>query len=514
MKGNAYIVRLGVVAALCVGQSACYQGLGDDWGQIGVSELDPIEPDGTLALNSTCIALEPGEWPAAISPGGDVWLSDGERPSPNFRVFSIDGSVRVVELPHASAKLQAWNASRVHYIADDRLWLAELDSDLSEPLRWSDELPAPIDFCGDPSIDGDGFVVAGSTLVQRDAGLWWSWKTAQGEDFGAVELLGNSYGACVDRQGDTWLADERGEIWRVGPSEIWQIEALSGAQELVFDESFGTAALVDGRLIYGSPEAGWQAPDLPLTLGEDPAAKPAAIAASTGRLWLAGAFGLLAYEDGRWLEVEADGLPLGRLSSDALWADAEAAWVARDGELCRLAEGPPVQVEGLRPLQRVADALVELVVGGTGAAALGDLQLHLDGQPVAELDGGALPWQVEVDLGQAGWHTLELRASNGYQRRFEVELRQPRIGTWIDDIQPIAELHCAVNGCHGPGAADQGRPELHSYEGWVTAAESIRARVGGSGDMPPPTSRQPSWDAEEVALILTWLDAGMPSGAE
>ncbi|MCA9695945.1 MAG: hypothetical protein KC431_00360, partial [Myxococcales bacterium] len=129
--------------------------------------------------------------------------------------------------------------------------------------------------------------------------------------------------------------------------------------------------------------------------------------------------------------------------------------------------------------------------------------------------GGTLPWSIDgIDLGEAGWHTIELVGTSGVSRRIDLELRVPTVGTWLDDIQPLAELHCATNGCHGPEVADMGRPVLSDYEGWVLSADAIRARVGLSGDMPPPAARLPTWDAEEVALILTWLEAGMPIGSE
>ncbi|MCA9697706.1 MAG: hypothetical protein KC431_09285, partial [Myxococcales bacterium] len=251
LRGSPRKASFIVVLAASIATSACYGGR-DDNGQDEGALAEEVEIAGTLALTSTCVALEPGERPAAISPGGDLWLATGTGPASSYRVFSIDGSVRFVDLEHATDRLQAWDESHVHYLADDQMWLSEIDEQLTEPLYWPADLPAPSDFCGDPTIDGDGFVVAGTSLLQRDAGLWWRWLAPGGGDFGPVSLLGRSYGACVDRNGDLWLADGAGEVWRIGANEARSVSALAGAQALVFDESFGAAALIDGALVHGS----------------------------------------------------------------------------------------------------------------------------------------------------------------------------------------------------------------------------------------------------------------------
>ncbi len=526
--------RFATAALVAITLAACYSGRDDVLAEDGESEsgdeapqTEYVELSGTLELSASCVALAPGERLLSISPEGQLWLASSASPSASVRVVDLElGSDETVELAHAPVELQAWDSSRAIYLADDRLWLTELDEGLTEPLYWPETLAAPTGFCGDPSVDGDGFVVADAALLQRDAGLWWRWVTPQGQDFGPIAALGRSYGACVDRQGALWLRTAAGEVWRVSANDARVVDALAGAERLVFDDSFGGAGLLADqmssdtpgpRLIYGTPEAGWIAPEFAAG-SASPDAAPArvtAIAASAGRLWVAGEFGLLGFADGEWREVLVDGAALAGtdLLADELLADAGAPWIVRYGELCRLSAGPSITLADLRPLQRLSAALIDFAV--LGPAEAGSVEILVDGQ-LADSPVGGPPWAVdELELGSPGWHQVEIRDDLGNARTLDVELRLPSVGTWFDDIKPLAELHCAgINGCHGPEVAGLGRPVLSEYEGWVLAADAIRARVGLIGDMPPPANRLESWDAGEVSMILTWIEAGMPMGME
>ncbi|NVB41216.1 hypothetical protein G6O69_25480 [Pseudenhygromyxa sp. WMMC2535] len=529
MLAIEFNTRRSTVLALSLGLVACYHSLDEDAaegaGETGSDEAGDSEPqaglvtiDGSVELHASCVALESGERLASLAPEGHLWLSPAAGASASYRVVSPDGSVEQVELDHATEQLQAWDESRVVYLAEDQLWQAEIDDSLTEPLYWPETLDAPTGFCGDPSIDGDGFVLAGDALIQRDAGLWWRWVTPEGEDFGPVSALAGAYGACVDRQGALWLRDALGQTWRVSADEVREVSALADAEQLTFDASFGVAGLVDGQLIFGEVGA-WQAPSFPTQpdAEADAAGEPAqlsAIASSAGRLWVAGDFGLLRFDGEGWREVLVDGEALEpNLGPTQLHADADGLWIERGAELCRLEAEGALSFEGLRPLQRLNEAELSLrVLGSLDASALA---LYVDDALVASLEGGALPWEVDdLELGEQGWHRVELLADGELTRAVDVELRLPTVGTWLDDIQPLSELHCtATAGCHDVDAGDY-RPVLTEYEGWVEAADAIRARVGLTGDMPPPASRLASWDAEEVALILTWIEAGMPIGME
>ncbi len=480
-------------------------------------EVESVEIAGELELASTCVDLVSGERVASIGPEGHVWLAPGPGASATYRVVDGEGSSSEVELAESAEFVWAWDASRVSYVAGGQLWQADLSDGATEPLFWPG-VDAPSWFCGDPTLDGDGFVVAGSGLLQRDAGLWWRWRTPSGDDFGPIAALGTSYGACIDRQGALWLASEAGEVWRVHSDDARAVSQLAGASRLVFDASFGSAGLIGETLVYGSlasdtdEDSGWVEPRIPTRAGEP--APVTAIAASSGTLWVASAERLLAFDGAQWLEVLADGEPVVGLAADQVWADSSAAWVERDGQLCRLAAAPQVELDGIRPLMRVQQSMLGFEVLGAGAAAAANLRVVLDGTLVAESEAAELPWQVaEFALGEPGWHVIEIETAVGTPaRRVEIELRQLEPGTWVDDIAPLAELHCtAINGCHDAASAGD-KPELSDYEGWVMSADAIRARVGLTGDMPPAAVRLESWDAEEVALILTWIDAGMPIG--
>ena len=237
---TAFSISRAALVAACLIAPACAGGdedgdsdasddeAGDD-GELG--EVADVE--GVYELSSTCVSLAPDETVASISPEGYAWLASDTSGGSVYRVVSPGGNFSVVELEIDAGYLQAWGESRATYTGDGIMWRTE--GMLTEPLYWSEQLPSPTRFCGDPTIDGDGFVLAGTELSQRDAGLWWRWLTPEGEDYGPISLLGTSYGACTDREGALWLANVAGETWRLAPDAAQLVPELAGTSALVID---------------------------------------------------------------------------------------------------------------------------------------------------------------------------------------------------------------------------------------------------------------------------------------
>ena len=504
-----------LVAVLSLG--ACYDGRGREGGLDTAADGDDVpapesvELSGVRDLERECVRLQADEAILSISTRGDLWLGSANVEGTKIRVIASEGE----EVEFLSAlsveQLQGWNATQAVLLAGDRLWLGGREG--FAVLTWPTTIAPPQHFCGQPQSDGGGFVLTkDGQLYHRDAGSWWHWTAPGGASFGSIARLVSSYGACVGRDSALWMLGSDGRVWRVSADDARSVPSLAGASALGIDATFGAAGLVGNRLILGDPQRGWTEAVFDALASEPPLLRTLAV--SAGRLWLATSAGLLLLEDGQWFEVTSGGQVLDSIDVGELWADGQHAWILEEEDesggrnVCRLGS-LGVVVDGFYPLQRVDEAALSFIV--TGARQPGELHVTVDGE-LREVAAPSFPVSLTVDLGEPGWHHIEVIVSDD-RSSADIELRRPQIGTWLDDVQPIAELHCATAGCHDAASAGE-RPMLSDYEVWVEYAEAIAQRVGVTADMPPAAVRRDTWSAQEVNLILAWIAGGMPYTSE
>ncbi|MEM9190943.1 MAG: hypothetical protein AAGF12_17290 [Myxococcota bacterium] len=457
----------------------------------------PVEPDPvpnrvpldvpTLDASGTCVELLAGERLLSVSAEGDAWLVRNG-PGAVLRVVQPDGSAREFEERFSTiAAGQAWSDDALTMIADGSLWRRE--GEFVDPIRWPEELPPPTMFCGDPLFDGDAFVIADG-LYERAAGQWWQWSPMAG-GFGTVQFLSDNGGACSGTAGVTLVGTDAG-LWSVSLADTQPVSELTATTEAAFDDSFGTAALVDGAVHFGPS---WEA----TTFEAGPATK---LAAAAGVLFVEAGGRHYRYRDGAFSEVDLaleGSVELHPHAAGGLWADTGSA-------LCHRSVEPLLRLRGVRPYERLAPEAFAIEV------------LEPTTSPVdARLDGVALDVStgvVNVTAQAPGWHTLEFQAVGGPTRSVPFEVVSMDAGTWLEDIKPISDVHCAGSACHSADRDDMNRPGLSTYDDWVHGATAIRNRVGMTGDMPPRQTRMPTWSPELVSTIVDWIDGGMVEGDE
>lgn len=472
------------------------------------SDAQTIDVRGSMEVDAWCVNAPHERDVQSISPSGEAWLVDSR--AEQLIVLGPNAKVQM-EFTFATeglGRLHAWNDVYASFIASGRLWRTDPNT-RPQLAAWPPGLPQPTDFCGDPSTDGDGVVIAGNAIYRREQGFWWRWTLPSGENFGPLSSIARGAGACVDSEGAAWLLDESRTLWRVHAEDTRPVEGFDDVAGATFVPAIGVV--------------GWRRDTLLVrNLGESsslrfPDGDPiVGVSGSESTLWVLTPGRLWRYDGADWLEaVPATGAPAENLTSARLLgADATGVWIGTATEaeqrICRLTPRPNLDLHGLRPLERLSAPVVSLEVFGDALEKLEDLTLVLDAKEVHRHDGSA-PWLVEaLDLGPDGWHVLELVSGGRTLRRLEIELRQPKLATWQEDIDPLAAQHCALAGCHDVHA-EGNRPSLADYQDWVDNADAIRLRVAAS-DMPPPAARLETWTPEAATTILSWIESGMPEG--
>lgn len=490
-----------VALAGALGLVAC----GDD-GAVGAATL-PAGAPPVAATASTCAALGLDERVLSSSPEGDLWVIDDA--SGALRVIQPDGTSTAppvtVDRP---ARVQAWSDARATALTEDGALLT-LDgvAETVTQVRLPVEAGAPLGFCGDPTRDGDGFVLADG-LLERSAGQWWRWTPAASGTLGAPRRLGHAGGACRPLGGDVWVGVDDA-LWRLDASRA---ERFPGVVDLRRVAPLGPRA----------PAV--LAADGTLRLGADGGLLPVDVAvgavrtldASQGWLWVA-AGGAVYGLDGsdRWRRLAPAEGALGAGDVTGVWAHAAGGvWTLDAGTVCHHALGPLLRVRGVRADEVRAVATAELLVESDAGG--GEVTVRLDGAEVAAgplVDGRfAAP---RLDLGGRGLHRLEVALAHGdgvTTRALPFDLHPLAAGTWAGDVQPVFEAHCAGGPCHGPAPSSSDRPDLSTFDGWVDHADTIRRRVGVIGDMPPPELRSADWGPDQVEAIVGWIDGGMERG--
>lgn len=446
-----------------------------------------VEVGGDLNLTVECFDVAGGESVAGVDSNGELVLTDGTATIRNLP------SGRTVTLAQTPEVLSSWG-HRYGYIADGSLTTE--GAGFAQPVNWPDSLPAPTEFCGDPSAEADGFVAAGDALVQRDAGQWWRWSKPEGGDFGAVGRFAKSFGACLDESGGAWMEMQDGSVWRVSTQSTWEAEPLRGATSLSFGPQ-GVIAVVEGELVYGGVNGGFTIPVFEESVSS--------AAGSLGGTWAIVGSDLLHYDGETWWRSSAS---VPSLSGQAVLMGAPSGvWVVEGQQACSVGGGSTLRLSGLRPFQRVGGKRIGFEIEASGAEAA---LVSVDGELVMD-EAGPGPWFSDVKLVGNGWHDVEVEAGE-LTRRFRFESRPAGGGSWVSDVEPLAREHCALAGCHDPDVDD--RPVLDSYQGWVDNADAVFNRVVVARDMPPPASKLETWDAAEVTLVSNWIDAGLPENDE
>ncbi len=460
----------------------------------------PVPLDvAALELDARCFALDHAPTDRSVSPEGHLWLRQDEQ---TWRVLDPFGREDIQQLPAGVTALQAWGSDRALVIDDQRL--LDVRGQWPQPLVWPESLPAPTQLCGDPSADANGFVIAGG-LLHRDRGLWWSWTDPADEPWASPAWLAENAGRCFGPGGELWLSREHGEVWRITADHATRVEDLDGAEAAVLLPGVGVAAALEGTLVLGEPES--------LRRYRFDAGLVEALSAGGESLWVMAGGILYRRLDGEFRQATREGATI---EASALMAESGGGvWALTEGEACHLRPSPPLRVEGVHDLQRLAEDTVEIAVQISAGTSFSSAQL--DGVPLAMESDDIGHWRAAPQLVDAGWHTLEVHASGSRgatTRRLRFEQR--RIGdlTYEGDIEPLFQEHCSGGACHGPDLGGATRPDLTSYEAWIEREAKILDRVVSKGDMPPFGARKDTWGLDAQLMVSEWFETGAARGNE
>jgi hypothetical protein len=501
----------------------------------------PLDAPSLAIRAGVCVSLDAGERPLGTSPEGDLWLVAPAAPeTTRVRVLAVDGTEAgapfVLPFPDVTDG-QPWDRHRATVIAQGML--VSVANGVPRSLTFPDGLGTPRAFCGDPEGEGDAFVLADG-VFEKAAGQWWRWRPEGVEDFGSFGMgwISRVDGACRAPNGALWVGEARpdgeaGPPWRLDDAEVVRFDGLDRTTAVAYaglgrvradapegdggdgvaagsPDSSGVSLLVDGELVEVSRDYRrnvFEAGDVD------------ELASTIGMLWARVGDRVYARPEPAgttWSLL--DGVapaPLPRTGRTLFPHAAGGLWIAEAGpRLCHRSLDTRFEVRGLRPREQRLAPTADLTV--TVEDGLGPLEVLRDGAALlprpADLEAGAVTF-IDLDLGPRGPHALTLRdLGTGRTRVLPYVLRAGDGGTWNESIAPIFEGHCAGGPCHGPGPSDANRPDLSTFEDWVTWADTIAARVGVVGDMPPPAIRQASWGPDQIETIVAWIEGGMERG--
>ncbi|MBL4682981.1 MAG: hypothetical protein JKY37_00205, partial [Nannocystaceae bacterium] len=357
----------------------------------------PTELQGT----TTCVPLLVNETVVSVSPEGHAWLSRPGDVPPRVRVVDpFDATATIsaeVELG-ALLSVRAWTDQDAVVIAADGLWRLEGFSriKIDEPASLSEASS----MCGDPSLNGF-LLVDGALFERRMDGQWWVWDSGVGGE-AAPDSIVEYDGDCTGANDTLWLTAPDGTLWQLAATETTRPVRFSSLLAMVATAGMLGALETDKLWIGGSSE------DDDSTLQWEqwrfPGDVPTQLSASDGALWMLAGSQLLRFDGETWAQVNHD------MGSPAIRAVAHpnGAWLISDTEVCNVALGPMIRIEGLRPNYRGAELDYDVRV------------LSSSGDPVtAVVDGADEPlllnsetgwYEGTVRLDTLGWHTLVLTA--------------------------------------------------------------------------------------------------------
>ena len=447
----------------------------------------PLDTPRVAMREGACVPLD-GRDVLSVSSEGDVWLLGADE----LLVLSVDGSQARYAEDRAIADAFAGSDTELSFASGG---LFRRRGEFVDTIPWPlDTEPTLV--CGNPSADRDGFLVAGGALFGRSGGEWYRWFPAEGE-IGDILDVSKALGACRGERGETWLHTTSG-LWRLRDNAFDHVPELPPVLKASFGFGFGAAAVTEAGLFVG-PEQ-WR-------LIEFEAGTPTSLASSGDALYVL--VGERIYRFAGETAEEVQAVDFGVSGLVAIHPYADGVWAETSDELCDRREHPePFIVRGVRPFERRLQGSLELQV----EASPGDLRVLRDGGMVHEtlaFTGSATVGGIFA--GEPGWHRLEVRVGER-SRELRYEVVTNTGATWVDDIEPLARTHCSGAECHGADRDDLDRPDLSTYEGWASAGRTIRDRVARVGDMPPAEARLESWNAEEIALVVAWIDEGMVRG--
>lgn len=450
-------------------------------------ELDPP----ALRLDPECVGTAEGDI-RFVAPGGALWAIEPVPDGTLLHVYSPGEEPTTYEVAGRVQQGIAWSRSRATLIVDGAA--AVFDAGTLEPLRWPENAPSAEAICGQPGEDGDGLILA-RDVYDPAFGQWWRWNLPP-ELFTGHDEFATVSGSCAGRDSVTWMRLDSA-VWRATPASMERVPGLEPASDLVADSSFGAASVVDGELIL--------AQDGQLERVAFEAGDVTSVSAAPGRLWVSAGERIYLYESESFLALEG---PAGVVRAQRLWADStRGVWTDDSISTCRWSEGPPIDLEGIRPFQRQSASEIEVLVRGS----FDELHMMLDGQSIAPkpMEEG---WGATLQDLETGWHELSIVAETEHGealRRTDFLVEGEETPVWTGRIQTLAVEHCAGEGCHGPDAPAS-RPDLTRYENWLSLADVIYERVVEKASMPPLGGRKDSWGIDDVLLLATWINAGMP----
>lgn len=446
----------------------------------------------SIELGARCFELSQPVSQPSVSPEGHLWLRLDEQ---TWRVIDPLGLESEQVLPATVEQLSARSHDRALILAEGVI--SDVRGEWPSALPWPDTLPAPTQLCGDPSHDANGFVVA-SSLVHRDHGQWWQWTDPAGEQWDDIRWLASNAGVCLGSDGELWLGEHSGEVWRITVDYAQRVEALDGAEDAVLVDGDGVAARLEDALWVGDDE---------LTQVTFEAGPVTELSAGDRTLWVSAGGRLYRRLDGVFEAATTDGEPVvpGTLLAEA----GGGVWSLTDDRACHFDPVSRVRIEGVHHLQRLSDEEVALVF----EPEAGDIvrAARLDGQALALVPENGR-WRTAALALTTGWHEVEVDTD---ARSRSLRFEQRRVGelTWTDDIEPLFEAHCSGGACHGPGLADGTRPDLSTYDAWLDREISILERVVTQGTMPPAGTTE-GWGLETTLMVSEWFETGAAHGGD
>lgn len=490
---------LGQLTACYVGLETTEQAGTDNSSSVGSGDTEQEIAEVVVDLDTEqfevgAVCVNRAETPRvlSVSPEGDLWLHDPERP--RVRVIEPSGAEHVITMPWPVTFARAWGRDTASIVAAEGLWA--WDTDRAQAIAWPASSPRPESFCGDPAFDGDGLVIA-SDLFSRDLGQWWRWNVPGG--LAAGSTIATSAGACWGTKDRAWLL-QGSSVWSIQSDWVGAQPGLEPSLGLAADEAFGVASIVGPGLVLGDDD---------FQRVEFEAGAVATLSAGTDVLWVSAQGHLYRLADGVFTEAVAQGAAI---AASELHADGVGGvWTLDDNQACYRSTRPNVRITGLRHNERRRTSELTATFE---AAGMDSPEVTIDGESVSLNSETAERWRLKASVEDEGWHELVLTAQTDaghVQRsvRFEIEALVP--ATWQQDVLPLFEAHCSGAACHGPDPASDDQLDLGRYETWVEAAEIIRGRVGQTSDMPPPGTGDGTWGVDEILLVLGWLDAGLPT---
>lgn len=451
----------------------------------------PTELQGT----SMCVPLLAGETLVSVSPEGHAWLSSPSDVPPRLRVvdpFDATAPMSTEVDLGGLLRVQAWTDQDAVVIAEDGLWRLEGFSriKIDEPASLSEASS----MCGDPSRNGS-LLVGGSLFERRADGQWWVWDSGV-EGQGAPDSIVEYDGDCNGPNDTLWLTAPDGTVWQLAASETHRPVRFSSLLEMVATGGM-LGALETDRLWVGGllddSTLQWQQWRFP---GE----VPTQLSASAGALWMLSGSQLLRFDGETWAQVSHD---MATVAVRAI-AHPNGVWLVGDTEVCNVALGPMIRLEGLRPNYRGPELDYDVRVLSSG----GDpVTAAVDGaeEPLS-LNGETGWYEGTVRLDSLGWHTLTLTAGSS-TRTVPVKRLAETQASWEADIKPLYTDNCTGGDCHG-GSGSRAPAALDTFELWREYADKIEARVVSAENMPPPAQQTAEWGPQQIEIVAQWIEGG------